>query len=161
VSTGPAMARTLPLLVGVVTFFFTAEVWQSVGTLGGGAYALAVALFVAVSAAFLYTRNRLDLDDLGRFETGADLADALDATPLRGRADDVVAPAECPLTRGQSRVLRLVATISRLVVATVVGGCVFLFFGALGTVAVTTETAASWTGSEPAVILDLVTGERR
>lgn len=161
VSTGPAMARTLPLLVGVVTFFFfTAEVWQSVGTLESGAYAFAVLLFVAVSAAFLYTRNRLDLDALGRFETGAELAEALHATPLRGRADDVRLPAACPLTRGQSRNLRLVATVSRLVVASVVGGCVFLFFGALGTIAITTETVASWTQTEPTVILDLATTER-
>lgn len=161
VSTGPAMARTLPLLLGVVTFFFfTAEVWQSVGMLSGGSYAAAVLLFVLVSGAFLYTRNRLGLDELSRFEEPDDLDAALAGTPLRDAGSTVQVPATCPLTRGQTRVLRLVATVSRLMVASVVGAGVLLFFTVLGAIAVPMDVVAAWTTTDPSVLAELPTDRR-
>ncbi|WP_377639065.1 hypothetical protein [Oryzobacter terrae] len=161
VSTGPAMARTLPLLLGVVTFFFfTSEVWQSVGMLSGGAYAAAVLLFVVVSAAFLASRKRLDVAALSRFESAADLEAALAGTPLQQGEPGVEVPATCPLSRGQSRTLRLVATVSRLVVTAVVGTSVLLFFTVLGTVAVPTEVVAAWTTVDPSVLAEIPTDRR-
>ena len=161
VSTGPAMARTLPLLLGVVTFFFfTSEVWQSVGMLSGGAYAAAVLLFVLVSAAFLYTRNRLGLEELSRFEGADDLDAALAATPLHDAGSAVRVPATCPLTPGQTRVLRLVATVSRLMVASVVGAGVLLFFTVLGAIAVPMDVVAAWTTTDPSVLAELPTDRR-
>ncbi|WP_392543857.1 hypothetical protein [Oryzobacter telluris] len=161
VSTGPAMARTLPLLLGVVTFFFfTAEVWQSVGMLSGGAYTAAVLLFVVVSAAFLGSRKRLDLGALSTFDSTADLEEALAGTPLQDSGSDLEAPVTCPLTPGQTRTLRLVATVSRLVVTAVVGAGVLVFFTVLGTVAVPTQVVGAWTTVDPAVLAEIATDRR-
>lgn len=161
VSTGPAMARTLPLLVGVVTFFFfTGEVWQSVGLLDAPAYTAAVLLFVAVGAAFLSNRTRLDLGALSRFESERELVEALDGTPQAGRGVDVPLPAECPLSTGQERTLRLVATVSRLVVASVVALSVLAFYLALGVITITPGTVATWTGADPTTLASVAVGER-
>lgn len=162
--TATVMARTLPLLLGVVTFFFfTGELWQSVGRLTAGAYLGVVALFVASSTAFLARREHLDVEALGHFSTDDELTDALRTTPLaRGAglypADDGVAhvsvaiPAQCTLSRGQQRTVLLVATLSRLVVATVVAGAVLAFFLVLGVLCVDASVVATWSGHEPSVL---------
>ena len=155
-TTGVSLARTLPLLMGVVAFFyFTGELWQSVGRLDSLAYLGVVALFVGLSLAFLSSRGDVELDSLARFDDGEALSTALAAGPL---ADvDVQAPAVCHLTPRQRGNLRLVATISRLLVASLVGAAVFVFFVALGALAVNGSTVKAWTGAEPQVIVEWAT----
>lgn len=155
-TTGVSLTRTLPLLLGVVGFFFfTGELWQSVGRLDSLAYVGVMALFVGLSLAFLSSRNELELEDLARFDDDEALAAALTASPLAGA--ELEAPVVCPLTRRQLRNLRLVATISRLLVASVVGLAVFLFFMALGVLAVNSETVKAFTGAPAQVIADWTT----
>lgn len=155
-TTGVSLARTLPLLMGVVAFFyFTGELWQSVGRLDSLAYLGVIALFVGLSLAFLSSRGDLELDTLARFDDGEALGQALAAGPLHDV--EVPAPTVCHLTRRQRGNLRMVATISRLLVASLVGAAVFVFFVALGALAVNGTTVKAWTGAEPQIILEWAT----
>lgn len=155
---GSAMARALPILLGVVTFFFfTAEVWQSVGRLESYAYAVMLLLFVGVGAAFIRTRMPLDVDALAHFETREELDSTLAATPLAGRADLVTLPAHARFHGRQGRTIRWMGTASRLLIATVVAWAVFLFFLVLGTLAINSEVIAAWTGSPPHDALEVQT----
>ena len=77
-ATTTAIARTLPLLLGVVTFFFfTAEVWQSVGRARGLSYALILLTFIGLGAIFLASRRQLNIDQLARFDGEQSVAVAL------------------------------------------------------------------------------------
>lgn len=155
-TTGVSLARTLPLLMGVVAFFyFTGELWQSVGRLDSLAYLGVIALFVGLSLAFLSSRGGVEVENLARFEDPATLGEALAAGPLHDV--ELKAPAVCPLTRRQRRNLRLLSTISRLLVATLVGVAVFVFFLALGALAVNGATVKAFTGADPQVIIEWAT----
>ncbi len=145
-----AMVRALPILLGVVTFFFfTAEVWQSVGRLQSYAYLVMVLLFVGVGAAFIATRMPLDVAALAHFETAQDVRSALADTPMAERVGELALPADCPVHRRQSRTIRWMGTASRLFIATVVALVVFGFFLVLGALTVNSEVITAWTGSAP------------
>ena len=147
------MARTLPVLLGVVTFFFfTGELWESVGKLSSFGYVGALVLFLAVSAVFLARREHVDVDGLARFETDADVREALEETPLRGRPVALATPYECTLSRPQERNLLVVAAMSRLMVAVVVAFAVLGFFLVLGLLTVNEEVVKAWSGGSAAVI---------
>ncbi len=150
---GSALGRALPLLLGVVGFFFfTGELWQSLGRLDGWGYWMALALFVLLSWVFLASRSHLDLDALARFESVDDLRRELLDTPLA----DVIgldAPVDCPLTREQESSLRLVAVISRLTLATVIAAAVFAFFTVFGVLVANTEVVKAWASGPPKVLL--------
>ncbi|HRW17490.1 MAG TPA: hypothetical protein P5181_01450 [Dermatophilaceae bacterium] len=162
VQAGTSFTRTLPLLVGVVTFFFfTGELWQTVGELDPASFALLFACFIGLSAAFLSSRTRLDLDALARFPDPASLTTALAHTPYAAAAPPVPTPAQCPLSTGQRATLRLVATMSRLVIAGLVGVSVFVFYLVLAMILLDPPTLAAWTGAEPQTIIEVATGARR
>lgn len=147
VHAGGSLARSLPVLLGVVTFFFfSADMWQAVGTLTPGPYLGLVALFTALSLSFLTTRSGTEVPTLALFETHEDLAVALAGTPLEGHAEAVELPATTPLGLQQRLSLGLIATLSRLVGATIVGGSVFVFFVVLGLLTVNADLVATWTG---------------
>lgn len=91
---GVTLARTLPLLLGVVTFFFlSAELWQSMGRLRPISYTAVVLLFVGLGAAFLSSRSQLDLDALSRFSSSHEIA-----TLLAGTSVALTAPEESTAT---------------------------------------------------------------
>lgn len=159
--TGTAVARALPLLVGVVTFFFfTGEVWQTVGQADPLAYTLSALLFVGTSAAFLAGRGQLDLEALGRFDDDDALAAALEHTPYSGMGASVTTPATCPLTHGQERLVRLVATTARLVLASVVALSVLAFFLVLGVLTVSPQVIEVWAGAPPSTAFSVTLLER-
>ncbi len=155
---GVALARTVPLLIVVVTFFFfTGEVWQSVGQVEPVGYVGIIALFVLVSAVFLASRWQLDIDQLAAFHRPEDLRDTLARRGIPAELAAVTVPAEgyprsCPLSRPQQRNLRFVAGLSRLVVASLVGSWVFWFFILLGFLAVDGDTVRNWTQGTPLLI---------
>ncbi len=160
-STATAFSRTLPLVVVLITFaLFTGEMWQTVGRLGPVPYLLLFLLFTGLSAAFLSSRRQLDLRALATFEDPGRLAAALAHTPYAA-APPPPAPVTCPLDASQSANLRLVATMSRLAVAGVVGVAVFAFYLALGVVVVSPETMQAWTGAPPEVLLSWSGPQRR
>lgn len=112
-----------------------------------------VALFVGTGGLFLFSRRQFDLPSLARFETRADLEQSLRAGAVPGLdASAVDLPADCPLSPPQERNLRLVAALSRLVVAALVGSWVFAFFFCLGLLAVSGETVKAWTQADPEVL---------
>lgn len=156
-STGASLTRTLPLLMGVVAFFFfTGELWQSVGELGSWAYLGVIALFVALSLAFLSSQGAVEIAELTTFSSDDELRAALARTPLRvdeGQPTPVTTPVTTRLSPNQQRNLRLISTVSRLLVASLVGSAVFVFFMALGVLAVGPDVINLWTESPAEVIV--------
>lgn len=152
---GVALARTVPLLLGVVTFFFfTAEVWQTVGRITTVAYTATILLFVGVSGFFLASRWQVDLGPLSRFADRDELTRVLDraATPHLS-APQGGYPRECPIGPAQERNLRLVIALAKLVVATLVGSCVYVFFLVMGILSVTLDTVKNWAQADPKLLL--------
>lgn len=149
-SAGVALGRTLPLLLGVVgLFYFTGEIWQSIGRLASWAYLGVLALFGALSWLFIHSRKHLDLDQLATFADPGELDAILADTPLVSGAG-VDLPARTPLAPRHESDLRLVATLSRLTVVTVISAAVFAFFVLLGLLAINAETLRSWLAAPPA-----------
>lgn len=158
---GVAVARTLPVMLGVVTFFFlTAEVWQSVGSIGTPAYITALLLFLVVAGYFLGSRFQLDLDALARFESRAEIESAVAGTSIGSRltVPDAGKPLTVVLDRSERLQLRLVAALSKLVVASVVASAVFAFFLLLGVLVVDAATVEAWTTARPRVIREFDLG---
>ncbi len=153
--TATVLARTLPLLLGVITFiFFTAEVWQSIGLLPPVPYTGVLLIFVLLSLAFLARREHLDLDSLSRFANREDVASTL-TPPALAQLDASALPAGeqvCELTPRHERTLLVVAATSRLVVAVVVGLAVLVFFLVLGVITVNPSAVKSWSQSAPDVL---------
>lgn len=147
-SAGTALTRVVPLLmIALLLAFFTAELWQSIGRMGDLAFGGVLALFVALTLAFLARREHFDVDGAARFATRAQLAEALAPTPAAGAAGHLDAPAECPLTPRMERGLLMAASTSRLVLAALIGVCVFAFFLAVGWLTVDAATVKAWSGA--------------
>lgn len=158
---GGSLSRSLPILLGVVTFFFfTGEMWQAVATLTLWPFLGLMALFVGLSLSFLSTRSSSRVPELARFETSEELDDALVGTPLEGHGQLVAAPVRTPLGLQQRLSLRLIATLSRLVVATIVGGSVFGFFVLLGVLTVNAPLVEVWTGVPATPLVEVASAAR-
>lgn len=144
-----ALSRTLPLLLGVVTFFFfTAEVWQSIGRLHFVNYTILLALFILLSAMFVRRQQR-DIGDLACFATVDEFTAATpDGLPLEPPVEERF-PLACPLDRGARMELRLIAVLGRLVVAVVVALGIGLVFFVMGLISVDTSTVKAWTMATP------------
>lgn len=160
-SAGAALGRTIPLLLGVVgLLYFGAEIWQSIGRLATWGYPVVLGLFVALSVSFLHSHDRLDLERLANFRDAAELDEILSDTPLADLSD-VPLPARTPLSQHHIADLRLVATFARITVVTVISVGVFVFFVALGFVAVNAEIVKAWVQGDPHVLFTMVTSNRR
>lgn len=161
VNAGGSLSRSLPILLGVVTFFFfTGEMWQAVATLTLWPYLGLIALFVALSLSFLSTRSGTEVPSLARFGDTRELAEALTGTPLQGHAEQVPVPAQTPLGLQQRLSLALIAALSRFVVATIVGASVFAFFVLVGVLCVNAELVQVWTGAEATRLLGVASSVR-
>ncbi len=151
-TTGAALSRTVPLLLGVVTFFFlTAEVWQSIGLLRWFPYSLLILLFTILGGVFIARGRNLDIATLATFETRSDLETVIQQSGLptwtedHQRFDRMEFPAVCPLGRRQRANLVVVAVLSRLILATVVAVVVGLFFVVFGFLVVNGDVVQAWT----------------
>ncbi len=163
-SSGGVLGRTIPLLLGVVALiYFTAEIWQSIGRLASWGYLLVLLFFAGLSWIFLHSRENLDLESLATFHDVESVAAPLADTPLATLAiDPVDLPARTPLGRAQESDLRLVATLSRVTVVTVISLAVFAFFMVLGLTAINAEVVKLWLGSgDPQVLWTLETSRHR
>ncbi len=149
-SAGTALTRVVPLLmVALLLAFFTAELWQSMGKMGNLPFTLLLALFVLLALGFLARREHFDVDAAAHFESRSALADALHGTPAAGAADRIDPPVVCPLTPRMERGLLIAASTSRLVLASLIGVCVFGFFLVVGWLTVDAATVKAWSGSAP------------
>ena len=157
-TTGAALARAVPLLLGVVTIFFlTAEVWQSIGLLHWFPYGLLVLLFTLLGGIFIARGRNLDIATLATFDTRDELQSALDECKLPGTIDISARtfPAVCPLGRRQRANLIAVAVLSRLVVATIVAVLVGTFFVVFGFLTVNADVVKAWTLQDPREIFSV------
>ncbi len=166
-TTGSALAATLPVLLGVVFFFFlNPGVWVTIGRLPPVPYTTVVVLLLLLAGAFLGSRNQLDIEQLTTFADTPALHEALADTPLAdvdAATDPMMhldGPTQCPLGRRQALTVRLVAIISRLVVALVVAGAIFVFFLVLGYLVVDADTVKGWTRTDPTPVLQVTTSVR-
>lgn len=156
-----SLGRSMPLLLGVVgLFYFTAELWQTVGRLASWGYPVLLLLFIGSSVLFLQGRSQLDLAELAHFEDEAALIEQLDDTPLRSHTGSVAVPTACPLDRQQEKDLRVVATFARLTVVMVVSLAVFCFFITLGVVTINAEVVKAWAQADPSVLWTWETSRR-
>lgn len=153
--TGSALSATLPVMLGVVFFFFiNPGVWSTMGELPAWSYVQVMALLLLLAITFLSSRRQFDLPALTRFEDEADLRASLVGTPAEHvpDADLPETPVTCPLIRRPRLNATIVAVTSRLVVAFVIALAVFSFFVVLGTIAIDAATITRWTGAAPSVI---------
>lgn len=156
-STGRLLARALPLLLLVVTFFFlTQETWQILGPLDTLDFLLVIALFGSIGLVFLVTRVPGELEELNEFDRWTDVARLVHDTP----AEDLLLPTEGtpvppPLDRRQWVNAGLLVVFSQLVQTGVVMVGVGALFVVFGAIAFPEETQAAWTATTPDVLLEV------
>lgn len=82
--TGTALAASLPVILGVVFFFFmNPGVWLIIGRLPAIAYTAVILLLLLLTGAFLGSRSQFDLRTLSTFDNTEDLRAALTETPMQ------------------------------------------------------------------------------
>lgn len=159
-----AAARTLPLLLLFVSFFFlTAETWQAFSHLEGTAYGLSLLLFVAVGVTFVWSSLRPDLDELEHFASWEAVRDAAAGTPAADvRLPTTGSPTPNRLTRRQRVNSLLVAVGSQTIMAVLVAAVLGVFFLLFGFLVVDLPLIEAWVpGRTPHVLLDLPIPGRR
>lgn len=161
-SLGSVLSRALPLMLVVITFlFFTAEVWQTIGSLPGVPYFLVLGLFVLIGSGFVLTRLPGDVSAAGALETWDEIRVLIVATP----ADELTIPVDGTppvpsLSRRQYVNVALVGLFARTIQIVVVAAAVGAFLGLLGLLAIDETAMASWTTSEPTVLVSWTLGGR-
>ncbi len=151
-----ALAAVIPIMLGFVFFFFfNAGVWQAIANLDAFSFIGLLVFLLALGGGFSGSRRQFDLDGHARFETTEELTAALADTPLPDGAMGIPTPITCPLDRTQLGSLRLVAVLSRLVTAAVLGSAVFAIFLVLGFIVIGPETTQSWAKTPPSVLLGI------
>lgn len=153
-SAGSGLATTLPVMLGVVLFtFFSPGLWVTVGRLTVPSFTAAVLLLLVLAGAFLGSRRQVDVEGLSRFEDTEQLREALQETPLADEPVTLSEPTVCPVDARQETSIRLVAIISRLVVAVVIAAGVFLFLVVLGFLVVDFDALKGWIRIDPGVLI--------
>ena len=154
-SLGSVLSRALPLLLLVITFlFFTAEVWQTIGTLTGLAYLLRAPALLPHRRRFRRhppAGRRQCSRDLGVVGRGAG-AGRGDPGRSRGPPGHGAPPAP-ELSRRQYVNVALVGLFARTIQIVAVALAVGTFLVLLGTLAISEETVAAWTTSTPDVLV--------
>ena len=142
----PLVTRALPLLLLFVTFLFiNAEVWQVAATLDGSVMWVTVAMFVAITVAFLLARLP---EELAVFDEEVDpdaIARRCAGTPLAGLADGVAAAEEVHLAGLQKVNLLLMLLITQLVQVVLLSLSVFVFFVLFGLLVMKPDVVEIWT----------------
>ncbi len=150
-------ARALPLLLIFVTFMFiTAEVWQMAGTIELARLLAVIGLFALVAAAFLISRLPAELSDLAAFQSSDRVMELAQGTPAAslGVASDSLRM-DASLRRAQWTNVGLVVVVALALRVLFVGALVGVFFLVFGAIAMDRNTVASWTQSDPRILLDL------
>jgi hypothetical protein len=158
------VARALPLLLIFVIFFFlTGEVWQLVGGLYGWSYWMTLGLFVVLGLAFMLLRVPAELAQLERFSSWSEIREQLPGTPL---ADSSFAGIDPPAMPAQSKreranamlVLVFSQAVQTMAVVTVMGA----FLTTFGIVAIQESTIENYILREPNVLVTwTLLGERQ
>lgn len=152
----PLVTRALPLLLLFITFLFiNAEVWQVAAGLDGSVMWLTVALFTAITVAFLLVRlpeelqvfdDALDEDRVLAGLRGTPLAGWGEAHHGDGSARSVVEQDQ--LVGLQKSNLVLMLLIAQIVQVLLLALAVFAFFVVFGLLIMEPETIKTWTGEQ-------------
>lgn len=144
-------ARALPLLLvfGVVLTVNT-EVWQMSASLDTASLIAVVAMFVVVGGALLAVRIPREVHGLETWDGPEDLERRLAGTPAERLGFAGPGAADCPqpppLQRRHWANLSLVLLFAQGLQVLLVAVSVGAFFAGFGMLAITPETAESWTG---------------
>jgi hypothetical protein len=140
--------RALPLLLvfGVLLVVNT-EVWQMSSTLDTVSLAAVVTLFVAVGTALLAARIPREVHGLETWDGPDDLARRLANTPAEHLVDAERCSRPPPLRRRHWANLGLVLLFAQGLQVLLVALSVGAFFAGFGILAITPETAQTWTGA--------------
>ncbi len=157
---GGLVTRALPLLLVVVgLLFFTAGLWQSVGSRSGPGYTLAVLLLVGLALAFLASALARGLPGLRPFGSWDEVRELVPGTPAEHL---VPAWSTGPQVPAPSRRQRLDVAAVLLVTQTLQVALLSLVIGVLllvlGVCAVPVATVQAWTGAPPHVLGELALG---
>ncbi|WP_210648604.1 hypothetical protein [Nocardioides sp. SYSU D00065] len=147
----PLVTRALPLLLLFVTFLFiNAEVWEVSARLDGRVMWLTVALFLAITVAFLLARLPEELAGFDEQVDAAQLSRHLEGTPLEGfgRGDDPDVAEDVAVGGLQKANLVLMLLITQLVQVVLLSVSVFVFFVVFGLLVMDAGVVAGWTGED-------------
>lgn len=146
---GTMTSRSLPLLLLVTTFgFFTAELWQAVGSLPKERVWLVVGFFGGVAALFLFSVMSEEVRTVTALSESAQVAGPLPEHPFHWPVDDADEPAGPvpPLTRFERVNMVIILLLTQALQAMVFGILVFVLFLTLGWLAVPRKVMVAWAG---------------
>ena len=151
--------RALPLLLvfGILLVVNT-EVWQMSSTLDTLSLFAVVGLFVSVGLALLAVRIPSEVDDLAVWEGPDDLRQQLAGTPAARLGGPITEPPA--LEPRQWANLGLVLVFAQGLQVLLVAVTVGTFFALFGVLAITPETAETWTETDLERWITLPLGER-
>jgi hypothetical protein len=148
------VSRALPLLLLTITFlFWTAEVWQVLGSLHGPTYWLVLGLFFVIGGGFVFSRLPGDVRAAGTLDSWDEVRELAAGTP----ADAIElptegAPPERELSRRQYVNVALVGLFARTMQVLAVTVAALSFLVVLGVLAIGEQTTTTWVGA-PADVL--------
>lgn len=154
-SMGRLLAKALPLLLLVVTFFFlTQETWQVLGPLDALSFWGAIGLFGGIGLVFLVTRAPGELKELNEFGSWDEVRALSVGTPVEAAVlPSEGIPVPPPLDRRQWVNAGLLVLFSQIVQTAVVMFGVGALFVVFGVIAIPPSTVELWTGETPSTIL--------
>ncbi|ONH52476.1 hypothetical protein CcI49_33620 [Frankia sp. CcI49] len=149
------LGHALPAVLFLTAFlFFTGDIWKLTQNLSRWRLGFLFVLFAAVIVLAIRARLREELDNLVTSMSTPELERACHGTPLEPVAAELAPLTQVTrLKRAEERNILLVLASRQLIRATVVGVGVFLFFGLLGLITITSSTAKSWIGAAPRDLL--------
>jgi hypothetical protein len=143
---GTLMGRALPLLMLTVMVYFTNEIWQLSARLSGTRFWQTTAFLSAVAVAFMVTTIRDEVGEL-RASRSAE-RDAASGTPLQKPVEQ----ARPELSRSERVNVVAILVLAQAIQVIFFAAGVFIFFMALGAIAVPDELELLWSGEESCAV---------
>lgn len=141
---GTLMSRALPLLMLTVVVYFTGELWQLAARMTRERLWQTIGFLSLVAIAFMVTTIRDEVRALREDRAGeADPARLLEGTPLAGRV-----PVRTALSPAEQINVVAVMVVSQAIQVVFFTTGLFVFFLALGIVAVPDDVAVLWSAEE-------------
>jgi hypothetical protein len=148
---GTLMSRALPLLMLTVVVYFTGELWQLAARMTRQRLWEVIGFLALVALAFMVTTIRDEVRALR--EDRAEQTDTvalLAGTPLAGHPDPPAA--RLPLSRGEQVNVVAVMVVSQAIQVVFFTAGLFLFYLALGTIAIPDDVAVLWSAEESCAV---------
>lgn len=149
---GAMTSRSLPLLLLVTTFgFYTAEIWQAVGSLQRGQVWLVLGFYGVVGVLFLLSVLSAELRVITTLSESSPLGDLPSEHPfcrLMSPASNSPEPGP-PLTRLEHANMVFMLLVTQAVQALIFGVVVFVLFVVLGSLSVPRKVMMAWAGHAP------------